>query len=274
MRIARFTTPGEDPRFGIVELAEDNGEHPDTIAVVSGDPLVSSVKYTGERLELSDVRLLAPVIPRSKIVGAGSQYASTEADLAKEYPKQPTFFFKPNTTVIGPDDAIIHPAEVTELNFEGELAIVIGRIARKVPLDRVDEVVFGYTVANDVTAADINKTEVGWARAKGWDTFCPLGPWIVTHLKAEDTTNLNIRTTVDGVVKQDDSTALMIRNAAQIVSLASEFTTLLPGDVILTGTPVGAGPVRPGQVVSITVEGIGTLSNPVVEDRDDWGEVE
>lgn len=274
MRIARFTTPGEDPRFGVVELAEDNGEHPDTIAVVSGDPLVSSVKYTGERVLLADARLLAPVIPRSKIVGAGSQYVETKAELNQEFSRQPTFFFKPNTSVIGPGDAIIHPTEVKELCFEGELAVVIGRIARKVPLDRVDEVVFGYTVANDLTAGDINRTEVGWARAKGWDTFCPLGPWIVTHLTAAETTDLALSSTVDGVIKQDSSTSLMIRNAAQIVSLASEFTTLLPGDVILTGTPVGAGPVQPGQEISITIEGIGTLSNPVVEDRDDWGEVE
>ncbi len=274
MRIARFATAGGEPAYGIVELAEDQGDHPDTIAVISGDPLVGSVHYTGERHLLDDVRLLAPVIPRSKVVAAGSQYANDPSELTGDFPRMPTLFFKPNTSVIGPDDAIVRPAEVTKLAFEAELAIVIGRICRKVPVERVDEVVFGYTIANDVTAQDIQANENGWARAKGWDTFCPLGPWIVTHLNAEQADNLAISATVDGELKQDSSTSMMLRGVAEIVSIVSGFTTLLPGDVILTGTPAGAGPVEPGARVAITIEGIGTLTNVVVQDSDEDGETE
>lgn len=265
MRIARFAVAGGDPTFGIVELAEDQGEHPDTIAAISGDPLVGPVTYTGERHVLDEVRLLAPVIPRSKLVGAAANYVADAAELV-DRPAFANLFFKPNTTVVGPDDAIIRPAEVSSLAFEGELAVVIGRICRDVPAERVDEVIFGYTVANDVTAASLSKERPG-AYVKGWDTFCPLGPWIVTHLNSAQVADLNITTRIDGEVRQDDSTALLKIGVPELVAQISHLCTLLPGDVILTGTPVGAGVVEPGQLIEITVEGVGTLTNRVVEDE-------
>ena len=266
MRIARYALAGEDPVFGIVELKVDAGQHPDTVAEITGDPLVGPVHYTGQRHHLSDVRLLAPVIPRSKIIGVGRNYAAHAAELGNEVPERPLLFFKPNTSVIGPGDPIVRPADTTDLHYEGELAVVIGRIAKDVPTDRVGEVIFGYTVANDVTARDLQHSEGQWARAKGWDTFCPLGPWIVTHFDLAEAGDQQITTTLDDTVVQDSSTALMVRPIADLVSYISHFTTLLPGDVILTGTPAGVGPMHAGQRVSVAVSGIGELSNPVVDD--------
>ena len=223
-----------------------------------------SVQLTGERKELADVRLLAPVIPRSKIVAVGRNFAAHAAELGNEVPDTPLTFFKPNTSVIGPGDAIVYPDASNEVNFEGELAVVIGRICKEVPEDRVPEVIFGYTIANDVTARDLQKKDGQWARAKGFDTFCPLGPWMVTHLTLDEAQNLQIRTTLDGELKQDGSTNLMVFDIPQLVAYISSFTTLLPGDVILTGTPAGVGLMEPGQEVSIEIESIGTLTNSVV----------
>ncbi|HET9127979.1 MAG TPA: fumarylacetoacetate hydrolase family protein [Propionibacteriaceae bacterium] len=266
MRIARYSLSGDDPAFGIVELAADGGQHPDTVAEISGDPLVGPVHYTGQRHPLDDVRLLAPVIPRSKIVGVGRNYAAHAAELGNEVPERPLLFFKPNTSVIGPDDPIVRPADTESLHYEGELAVVIGRIAKDVPLERVPEVIFGYTVANDVTARDLQKSDGQWARAKGWDTFCPLGPWIVTHFDLAEAGDQQLTTSLDGRVVQDSTTALMVRPIADLVSYISHFTTLLPGDVILTGTPEGVGPMVAGQRVTVAVSGIGELTNPVVDD--------
>jgi 2-keto-4-pentenoate hydratase/2-oxohepta-3-ene-1,7-dioic acid hydratase in catechol pathway len=246
VRIARFAAGG-DPQYGIVELADDGGSHPETVSVLTGDPMAMSVQLTGQRQDLDGVRLLAPVIPRSKIVGVGRNYAKHAAEMGQEVPKTPLTFFKPNTSVIGPGEPIIYPAASRQVDFEGELAVVIGRICKEVPVSRVPEVIFGYTIANDVTARDLQKTDGQWARAKGYDTFCPLGPWITTHQRLDEVAALAIRTTVDGESRQDG--------------------TLLPGDVILTGTPAGVGPVLPGQQVSIEIEGIGTLSNPIAGTR-------
>ena len=172
-------------------------------------------------------------------------------------------FFKPNTSVIGPGESIIYPPTTKELSYEGELAVVIGRICRDVPAERVPEVIFGYTAANDVTARDLQKSDGQWARAKGYDTFCPLGPWITTHQGVEEISNVVITTSVDGEERQHASTKLMVRGVVELVVFISSFTTLLPGDVVLTGTPAGVGPLEPGQECSITIEGIGTLTNPV-----------
>ena len=266
MRIARFAAGG-DPQYGVVELAEDNGRHPDTIAVVTGDPIAMQVQLTGERIELDAVRLLAPVIPRSKVLGIGRNYAAHAAELGNELPTTPLTFFKPNTAVIGPDEAIVYPAATKDLNFEGELAVVIGRICRQVPMSRVPEVIFGYTVGNDVTARDLQRTDGQWARAKGYDTFCPLGPWITTHQSLEEVADLQIRTTLDGVEMQKGRTRDMVFGVAELVAYISSFTTLLPGDVILTGTPEGVAPMLPGQEISIEIEGIGTLRNTVTADQ-------
>lgn len=254
MRIARFVVDS-DPAFGVVEGEEGQEE----IAVMAGDPFYSGVQLTGVRHQLADVRLLAPVIPRSKIVGIGRNYADHAKELGNEVPPAPLMFFKPNTSVIGPGDPIVLPAFSDEISFESELAVVIGRICKDVPLDRVDEVVFGYTCANDLTARDAQKTDNQWARAKGFDTSCPVGPWIETEL---DTENLSVRGRLDDELKQDGSTSQMIWGVRELVSYVSQAFTLLPGDLILTGTPAGVGLISEGQRYEVEIEGIGRLSNP------------
>lgn len=260
MRIARFTTD-EDIRFGIVGEGPDGAEE---IEVISGDPLYTPLQKTGERVALDDVRLLAPVIPRSKVVGVGRNYAAHAAELGNEVPAEPLVFLKPNTSVIGPGDPIQLPDQSANVHYEGELAVVIGRICRDVPRERVGEVVLGYTVANDVTARDLQKQDGQWWRAKGFDTFCPLGPYLVTDL---DPSDLRLVTRRDGEVVQDGRTASMIFDVPRLVEHVSAAMTLLPGDVILTGTPEGVGPIVEGQRVEVEIEGIGTLSNPVVRRR-------
>jgi len=269
MRIARFTLPGGDPTFGVVELEADQGQFPNTVAAITADPLTGPVKYTGARHDLDAVRLLAPVIPRSKVVAMGLNWADHVAEMENgPAPTSPTMFIKPNTSVIGPEQPIVKPVETSHLSYEGELAIVIGRICRRVPLERAAEVIFGYTCANDVTARDLQHQEDQWTRAKGFDTFCPLGPWIVTDMTLEQAGRLNIVTTVDGEVKQDGTTADMLRSIPEIVALVSGFATLLPGDVILSGTPSGVGRLEPGQRVSVDIGGLGMLTNPVVAEGD------
>ncbi len=269
MRIARFASAGADPRFGIVELEADGGQFPDTVAVIDADPLAGPVKYTGERLALEDVRLLAPVIPRSKVVAVGKNYAAHVAEFDGVVPPEPLIFLKPNTSVIGPGEPIVRPSLSSNVHFEGELAVVIGRICRKVPVERAAEVIFGYTVANDVTARDLQRSDGQWSRAKGFDTFCPLGPWIVTHLGLDEAGDLSLVTSVDGVVKQDANTSQMLYPIAELIAYITAFTTLLPGDVILTGTPAGVGPLVAGQQVSVEIDGIGALTNPVIDDEVD-----
>ncbi len=265
MRIARFSTGG-DPKYGVVELAEDAGPNPETIAVLNADPMAGPVKYTGERVLLSEARLLAPVIPRSKIIAAGRNYAAHAKELGDEVPEKPLVFFKPNTSVIGPGEAIVRPQESSTLHYEGELAVVIGRICRRVPVERVADVIFGYTVANDVTARDLQNVDDQWTRAKGYDTFCPLGPWIVTHLGLDELNDLDIVTRVNGEARQTGNTSAMLWKVPELISYATSFTTLLPGDVILTGTPAGIGEILPGDEVSVSVSSIGELVNPVIEE--------
>ncbi len=267
MRIARFVAQG-DPTYGVVELAEDQGPNPETVAVVSGDPLAGPAHYTGERLPLADVRLVSPVIPRSKIVGVGRNYAEHAAELGNEVPPAPLVFLKPNTSVIGPGEPIVYPAETSNLHFEGELAVVIGRICRRVPAERAADVIFGYTIANDVTARDLQAGDGQWARAKGFDSFCPLGPWIATHLDLEEAGRLDLVTTLNDRQMQVGNTSQMVHGIAELVAYVTSFTTLLPGDVILTGTPAGVGPMAAGDRVGVTIQGIGTLTNPVVAEED------
>lgn len=269
MRIARFASAGADPRFGIVELSADGGQFPDTITVIDADPLAGPVNYTGERLRLADVRLLAPVIPRSKVLAVGKNYADHAAEFDGEVPPEPLIFLKPNTAVIGPGEPIVRPVFSQDVQFEGELAVVIGRICRKVPAELASQVIFGYTVANDITARDLQRRDGQWARAKGFDSFCPLGPWIVTHLSVEEAGDLSLVTSVDGEVKQDAGTSQMVYAIPDLIAYISAFTTLLPGDVILTGTPAGVGPILAGQRVSVEIDGIGTLTNPVIDDEVD-----
>jgi 2-keto-4-pentenoate hydratase/2-oxohepta-3-ene-1,7-dioic acid hydratase in catechol pathway len=259
VRIARFSVDDE-PKYGVVETDDPEGLV-GTVNVLDSDPLYRPVQFTGERLQLADVRLLAPVIPRSKVVGVGRNYAAHAQELGNDVPEQPLIFLKPNTSVIGPRDGIVYPEQTSDLHFEGELAIVIGRICRDLPRERANEVIFGYTVANDVTARDLQKTDGQWARAKGYDTFCPLGPWISTELDASD---LRVSTELNGEPKQDGRTSQFIFDIPEMLAYITSFTTLLPGDVVLTGTPAGVGPMLPGDEVSISVEGIGTLTNKVI----------
>jgi 2-keto-4-pentenoate hydratase/2-oxohepta-3-ene-1,7-dioic acid hydratase in catechol pathway len=256
VRIARFSNDDE-PRFGLI--GDDAGS--EVLAVLVGDPLYVGFELTGEKVPLEDVRLLAPVIPRSKVVGIGRNYAEHAAELANEVPGEPLVFLKPNTSVVGPDDAIVYPEQTQDLHYEGELAVVIGRICRDVPVEDVAKVVHGYTVGNDVTARDLQKKDGQWARAKGFDSFCPLGPWIETDLDVND---LAVRTLVGDEVRQDGRTSQMVFDVPTLISYVSSFMTLLPGDVLLTGTPAGVGPMQVGDRVSVTVEGIGTLANRVV----------
>lgn len=255
MRIARFVL-NDDPAFGLVEGPEGAEE----IAVISGDPFYGGIQPTGARHKLEDVRLLAPVIPRSKVVGIGRNYADHAAELGNEVPPAPLMFLKPNTSVVGPGDPIVLPSFSDEISYESELAVIIGRICKDVPVERVDDVVFGYTCANDLTARDIQKTDNQWARAKGFDTSCPIGPWIETELDTED---LAVRGWLDGELRQDGSTNQMIWGVKELVSYVSQAFTLLPGDLILTGTPAGVGLISEGQRYEVEIEGIGRLSNPV-----------
>jgi 2-keto-4-pentenoate hydratase/2-oxohepta-3-ene-1,7-dioic acid hydratase in catechol pathway len=194
----------------------------------------------------------------SKVIGVGRNYAEHAREMGGEAPGEPLLFLKPSTAVIGPGKPIAAPD--TRVDYEGELAVVIGRLCSQVPVSRAYEVVLGYTCANDVTARDWQQSDDQWTRAKGGDTFCPLGPWIETEL---DPADLAVRTLVDGEVRQDSRTSLMIHNVQQVIAYASTAMTLLPGDVILTGTPAGIGPMHAGQTVTVEVEGIGSLTNVV-----------
>jgi 2-keto-4-pentenoate hydratase/2-oxohepta-3-ene-1,7-dioic acid hydratase in catechol pathway len=256
VRIARYTT-GDEPQYGVVGGTDGD----EIIATVVGDPLYAGVELTGEQVSLPDVRLLAPVIPRSKVVCVGRNYVAHTQELDHDVPEQPLVFMKPNTSVIGPGDPIVYPRQSSNVHYEGELGIVIGRICRDVPAERVDDVIYGYTIGNDVTARDLQESDDQWTRAKGFDSFCPLGPWIETEL---DPSDVVVRTELNGQLKQDSKTSLMIFDVPTIISYITSFMTLLPGDVVLTGTPGGVGPMVPGDDVSVTVEGVGTLTNKVV----------
>ena len=254
MRICRFTT-GEDPEFGLVD---GEGKR---IVSITGDPLYTKMELTGQRYDIEDVRLLAPVIPRSKVVAVQKNYVDHAQEMGGTISEVPGLFFKPNTSVVGPGDPVIMPAITQEVSYEAELAVVIGRMCKDVKAEDAASVIFGYTVANDVTARDLQRSDGQWSRAKGIDTFCPLGPWIETEL---DTSDLRVISRVDGEVRQDGSTADMVHGIGSLIEVASAAFTLLPGDVILTGTPAGVGLVEPGQRVEVEVEGIGVMSNPFV----------
>ncbi len=258
MRIIRFSAPeklgvGTDPLFGVLN-------DQDAILVLRGDPIYSGIVPAEKSLKLSDVKLLAPVIPRSKVVCIGKNYADHAAEMDSEVPSEPIIFIKPNTSVIGPNELIIWPRMSERVDYEAELAIVIGRICKEVPASKAKDVIYGYTLANDVTARDLQKKDGQWSRAKGFDTFCPLGPWIETEFIPGDQ---KITSTLNGEVKQSSMLSEMIFKVPQIVEFVTNVMTLLPGDVILTGTPAGIGPMPSGASITVAIDGLGARTNKV-----------
>jgi 2-keto-4-pentenoate hydratase/2-oxohepta-3-ene-1,7-dioic acid hydratase in catechol pathway len=291
MRIARFSRGGE-VSYGLVlggdvtaapghqaangangssdrsDEATDSARSGDVvIAELAGHPFggrADDIKLTGTRFGLGEVRLLAPILP-SKVICIGKNYADHVEEMGGERPPEPVIFLKPSTAVCGPGDPIQRPVGVSErVDFEGELAVVIGRLCHQVPAERAAEVIFGYTVANDVTARDLQARDGQWTRAKGFDTFCPLGPWIETDV---DPADLALTTRLNGEVRQESRTSLLLHDVPALIAFVTQVMTLIPGDVLLTGTPAGVGRMDKGDEVSVTIEGIGTLANPVL-DRD------
>jgi 2-keto-4-pentenoate hydratase/2-oxohepta-3-ene-1,7-dioic acid hydratase in catechol pathway len=230
------------------------------VVALQGDPLYVGLHVSDREYPLAEVRLLSPVLPRSKVVGIGRNYAAHAAEMGGDVPDEPLMFLKPNTSVIGPGDPIFYPRQSSEVHYEGELAVVIGRICRDVPVEKAADVIWGYTVGNDVTARDLQRSDVQFTRAKGFDSFCPLGPWVETEL---DVSDLRVRTFLNGDPKQDGSTRDMIFDVPALVAHVSSVMTLLPGDVILTGTPEGVGPMQVGDEVEVSISGIGNLTNQV-----------
>ncbi|MFQ5343315.1 MAG: fumarylacetoacetate hydrolase family protein [Anaerolineae bacterium] len=253
MKLVRFRHNG-NASYGVVE-GED-------VFQLRGDLFESPAR--GDRAgSLEEVQLLAPVEP-SKIVGIGKNYVDHAAELASQVPDEPLMFFKPPSAVIGPGAGIVYPSLSQEVHHEGELVVVIGRRVRNATPDNALDYVLGYTCGNDVTARDLQRKENQWVRAKGFDTFCVLGPWVETNL---DPGNLSVVTRVNGEVRQNGNTAQMAWDVALLVATASSVMTLQPGDVIMTGTPAGVGPIYPGDTVEVEIEGIGVLRNPVNSDQ-------
>ena len=216
---------------------------------------------TGEDVPFHQVRLLAPVIP-SKVVAIGKNYLEHAEEMGSAVPEEPIIFLKPSTSVIGPDDPIPYPQIAERVDHEAELAIVVGRLARRVPAEEAGKFILGYTCGNDVTARDLQLKDGQWSRAKGFDGFCPLGPWVETQL---DPTDVEVLCRVNGEVRQNARTSQLAFGPATLVEFISQVMTLLPGDVILTGTPAGVSPVHPGDKIEVEVEGIGILTNEVVK---------
>ncbi|WP_091063963.1 fumarylacetoacetate hydrolase family protein [Micromonospora humi] len=264
MRIARFAH-AKGMSFGVVEGEMEAGPQGLTIAEIEGHPF-GQIQFSGARWALSDVRLLSPILP-SKVVCVGRNYAEHAAEHGSEVPKEPLLFLKPSTSVIGPRDAIRLPIFSKQVEHEAELAVVIGAPgARRADRAAAERAIFGYTCANDVTARDLQRSDGQWTRAKGFDSFCPIGPWITTGLDVRD---LEIRCEVgrdpeEMEVRQLGRTKDMVFDVPGLVSYVSHVMTLLPGDVVLTGTPAGVSPLTEGDTVTVRIEGIGELSNPVV----------
>ncbi len=252
MKIVRVDTEVDDITYGGVE--------PEGIRLYRGSPFVAW-EPTETVVAWEQARLLSPVIP-TKVVGVGKNYADHAAELVSEVPTTPIIFLKPPTTVVGPLQPVRYPEDSNEVHHEAELAVVIGKVTKDIAPDAVDGHILGYTAANDVTARDLQRADGQWTRAKGFDTFCPLGPAIDTEVDPGE--GLSIVARVNGEVRQSGSTGDMVFGVGELVSFISRVMTLLPGDVILTGTPAGVGPVRPGDRMEVEIEGLGVLVNPVV----------
>ena len=253
MKIVRVDTTVDDITYGAVE--------PEGIRLYRGTPFVAW-EPTETVVAWDEAKLLAPVIP-TKIVAVGKNYANHAAEMGSEIPESPILFLKPPTSVIGPLRAIRLPDQSKEVHHEAELAVVIGQVTKNVEIEDVGPKILGYTAANDVTARDLQREDGQWTRAKGFDTFCPLGPAIDTDLDPQE--DLAIVARVNGETRQSATTSELIFGVGELVSFVSKVMTLLPGDVILTGTPEGVGPIEHGDRVEVEVEGVGVLVNPVIE---------
>jgi 2-keto-4-pentenoate hydratase/2-oxohepta-3-ene-1,7-dioic acid hydratase in catechol pathway len=249
MKLIRFQY-GKRESWGVIE---------NDVVRVLREPPFGKILFEGSKIPFSKVRFLPPAAPQ-KIVLAGLNYRDHARELKMPIPDEPVIFLKPPTTLIAHKQNILYPSGVTRLDYEAELAIVIKKEARNIPEAGVLRYILGYTCLNDVTARDLQKKDVQWTRAKSFDTFCPLGPWVETEI---DPTDLRIRAAVNGEWKQDSRTSVFIFSVEYLVSFVSRIMTLLPGDVVSTGTPSGVGPVRPGDMVEVEIEGIGRLSNSV-----------
>lgn len=249
MKIARFNLNGEI-RFGSVDG--------DQVSLFAGSPFESK-ELSGESIALDQIQLLAPVAP-SKIICIGMNYAAHAAEISQDVPDEPLMFFKPISAIIGPNDTIVLPHQSDQVELEVELAVVIGKQAKNISKSEVKSHIFGYTVGNDITARDIQFSDLQWARSKGFDTFCPLGPWIETDF---DPTGKRLDSRVHGEQRQHATTRDMIFDVETIVAFVSENVTLLPGDIILTGSPAGISRITHGDAIECEIEGIGVLHNQV-----------
>lgn len=254
MRLVRFTLAG---RTGYGKL---DGER---IHALWNTPF-DGVMETWESLSLAEARLLAPCEP-TKIVALGLNYRDHAAEFGRQVPDEPLIFMKPSTAVIGPEDDIVYPGMSRRVDYEAELAVVMGKPARRVPEEQALDYVLGYTCFNDVTARDLQKKDGLFTRAKGFDTFAALGPWIETEIADPD--NLTVEAYLNGERKQHGNTGNMVFGVRRLISFISRVMTLVPGDVIATGTPAGVGPMQPGDEVEVRVEGIGVLRNRVVSEE-------
>jgi 2-keto-4-pentenoate hydratase/2-oxohepta-3-ene-1,7-dioic acid hydratase in catechol pathway len=253
MRIIRFQLPGESPQYGWIRA--------DKIGSIDGD-VFSTFQRQEARIPLESADLLPPCIPK-KIICVGRNYAAHAKEHGAELPKVPLIFLKPPTSLIGQNQAIILPPQSAQVEHEAELAVVIAKPGRRITPDQALSHVFGYTVANDVTARDLQRSDGQWTRAKGFDTFCPVGPWIETEFDPADAV---VTCHVNGEMRQMASTRDMIFTIRQLIAFISSVMTLEQSDLLLTGTPAGVGPLNPGDIVEVSVEGLGTLSNPVVKE--------
>ncbi len=255
MKIVRFKANGKI-RYGVLE-----GNH---VAEFSGTPF-GRFKRGRKKFPAKQVVLLVPTVP-SKVVAVGRNYRDHAEEMGAPVPKEPILFIKPSTSIVGPGDPVVYPPLSNRVDFEAELAVVIGKRCRSVPAERAREYILGYSCLNDVTARDLQRSDGQWTRGKSFDTFCPLGPCIATDI---DPNAVAIECYVNGERKQASNTAHLIFPVEELVSRISRVMTLLPGDVIATGTPAGVGPVQPGDKIEIRIEGIGSLMNPVVRIQED-----
>ncbi|NPV85978.1 MAG: fumarylacetoacetate hydrolase family protein [Anaerolineae bacterium] len=252
MRFIRFTYRNGEPQYGWVLE--------NMVGRVEGNPF-GEYRRMEAHIPLSEIKLLPPVTP-SKVVAVGRNYAEHAREHGAEVPETPLIFLKPSSCVIGNGDAIVLPPQSQQVEHEAELGVVIGKTGRWIELDKALDYVWGYTCGNDVTARDLQQKDGQWTRSKSFDTFCPLGPWVETEL---DFADVLITCRVNGEMRQMGSTRDMVFSVPQLVVFVSTVMTLYPGDVILTGTPAGVSPILPKDVVEVTIDGIGTLSNPVVQ---------